>query len=74
MIPTPMTANVIHMDPLPDDGALVASLAADGAAVTSAAVDIIGSADAAAEVADEGASPLRSASAMSTVGEHSVAG
>lgn len=74
MIPAPMTANVTHMDPLPDDGALVASLMADCDAVPSAAVDIIGEADAAADDPDDGASPLRSARAMSTVGEHSVAG
>jgi len=65
--------NVIHMDPLPDEVdvgvALEDSLGAAWVDMASDDADVAGAADAAV-----GVSPLRSARAMSTVGEHSVAG
>lgn len=68
----PITRNVIHIDPLPDDVdvSLGGSLAATAEGLASVDVVVVISGDG----ADDGVSPLSEASAMSTAGEHSVAG
>lgn len=75
-ITRPTTRNVIHIDPLPEDVDvwLDDSLAATAEGLTSVDVVVVISDDGADDGAGDGVPEFSDASAMSTAGEHSVAG